>query len=159
MRSKQENKKRLWQKSGLHSTNHKFSFPQNYSTANQKEERENISQKERKISRSKESTNSPITKAPLEANPKGFSQNCCENKRNKIEDRTQGLFENPRRSQETHHLKTKHLQIFTPHNSRGSRKRKTRSWKRKGYVLKIANLPKQQSTGIEISWQIDGTEN
>ena len=76
-------KRTLTAKKGIPSTNHKFPFPQNYSTANQKEECENISQKKRKISCSKKSTESPLKKHPIEARPKGFSQNFRENKRNK----------------------------------------------------------------------------
>ena len=77
----------------------------------------------------------------------------------KRNDPVQDLFENRRRSLETHHLETKHLHISSFHNRRGSRKKNNRSWRRKGYLLKIANLPKQQSTRTEITWQIDGTEN
>ena len=66
---------------------------------------------------------------------------------------------NRRQSQGTHRLEIKYLRIFTRYNWKGSRKKKNRSWRRKGYRNKIANLPKQQSTRTEISWQIDGAEN
>ena len=73
----------LTAKKGILCANHKFPFPQNYSTANQKKERENISQKERKISCTKKSTESQLKKHPIEETSKGFSQNFRENKRNK----------------------------------------------------------------------------
>ena len=160
MSSKQENKQKPPRQRGLHKTNHKFSIPKEYSTANQNEKRENISKKKRQISCSRKSTKSPLTKAPTEKTLIIFSQFFCENEQKpKRNDPGQGLFENRRWSQVTQRPETKHLHIFTRYNWSGSRKKKNWSWRRKGHNLKIANLPKQQSTRTEITWQFDGTEN
>ena len=65
----------LTAKKGIPSTNHKFSFPQTYTTA-----------KQRKTLRTfHKSTTSPLTKAPIERTPKEISKNNCETKETKTE--------------------------------------------------------------------------
>ena len=125
-----------------------------------KEERENISQKKRKSSCSKKSTKSTLTNATIEETPKGLSQFFLRKQKKqkpKWNNQVQDLVKvaDDHRKHTVSRQKKTHLYSY---NWRGSRTKKNRSWRRKGYRLKIANFPKQ-STGTEISWQINGAEN